>query len=427
LRRSAEWTKLAGMDKVQQATFAAVLTIALASPAIPQGLPRVDDSELVALAAEAHGACASPGAAASENRYQLLTDARVLAGLDPRFQAVCAPRPGLALRIARALADRPSPDAAAAHKVLAEFAERGIGAAPNAQLAQEHLRRAWAIGDRNVVPAAPFASSAERDFYLARPDTIAFIRLYSGVRDMPFARLRLAQALLARDGPANAEVALNLIVENALTKDPDADLVRARIWLAGSDPAARRRGLTSLRTLARHPADGGEARALLTSLARRALGGERAEDRFEAMLSLSAAAMGGGERERESFLLAVAAANGGMPPGSLTGAAAEPFARTLTHILSDDDYPAAALRSEEQGVVSLRGLVDPRGQLIYTEGTAVDQNPRLVAAVRRIYARRAIAPMGLGAARITPYMWVELAPVTFTYEGRLRGTVRLPF
>ncbi|HYG30337.1 MAG TPA: hypothetical protein VD887_08995 [Allosphingosinicella sp.] len=408
------------MNKIRQAAAAAALAIAQASGAATQGLPVVDDRELVALAAAAHAACPSPGTRPSENRYQLLTDARVLAGLESRHQAVCARRPALALRIARALAERPSPDAAAAYKVLGELA-------PNAGLAQGHLRRAWAIGGAPVVPAAPFASLAERDAYLARADTIAFIRRYVGVRGLPYARLRLAQALLARGRPTDRAAALSLVGEDALAFVPEAEFVRARIGLTDADAAVRRRGLASMRNLAHHPENGGEARALLTAIARRDLGSAHAEDRYEAIRSLAAVAIGGGARERQDLLLAVAAANGGLPPGSVNGAAAEPFARRLAGLLSDDDYPAAALRNAEQGVVTLRGLVDPRGQLVYTEPTAAGQNPRLLAVVRRSYARRRIRPMEIGAARTTPYMWVDLAPVTFTHVSRLRGTVRLPF
>ena len=84
--------------------------------------------------------------------------------------------------------------------------------------------------------------------------------------------------------------------------------------------------------------------------------------------------------------------------------------------MSDDDYPAAALRAEE-GRIVLRGLIDPRGRLIFTMPLVPGRPARLLNPVRAIYGRRQIAAVDLGALRTTPYMWVELPAVMFRIAG----------
>ena len=112
---------------------------------------------------------------------------------------------------------------------------------------------------------------------------------------------------------------------------------------------------------------------------------------------------------------AVRDANGGRAPATASDEAAEALRRRLAPLLSDDDYPAAAMRAEEQGVVRLRALIGPSGRILFTEPLIAgpEQPWTLVATVRRAYAARPLPPVDLGPNLPTPYMWIALPDVHF--------------
>lgn len=386
---------------------------------------RYPDPPLQGLAAEVQAACPSPYPP-PWNTLVLLHHARRLAGLIDDLGQRCLPHPALALRTAEAAAAIPAYDSGYALSVLAEFHERGIGTPPDPAGALALRRQVWLIS----LPgsgAPPFAGEAALDAYVARPETIAFLRRYAASPDLPFARLRLARALFLRGRPADRARAIRLLEDPALNLYEEAIFIRARDVLAsGTHGAERSRAIAGLRPLARRSYR--ESRILLEAFAREQLVRARLpEQRWDAIEWLGDLALAGAAERRAALLRHATAANGGRPPPRLAGPPAERFAPLGAYSISDDDYPAAALRAQESGTVRLLGLVDPRGRTIYTEPAGPGQSPRLLAAAQRIHASRRRAETDLGDARLAPYMWIELAPMIFTYEGPRSGTVRLSF
>jgi hypothetical protein len=348
-----------------------------------------------------------------------------MAGFDDDPGWPCTPDRALALRIVEAAADFPAYDSTYAFPMLAEFHERGIGTAADPARARLDRTRGWLITlPTGIEP--PFADEAALDAYVARPETIAFLERYARSPELPFARLRLARALFLRGRPADRERAIRLLGDSG-DLDGEAAFIRARDVLAsGMDGAERSRMAPALRRLVRR--NHREARILLEAFARAQLAQARLpEQRWDGIEWLGEVALDGDPEHRAALLRQATAANGGRPPPRLAGPPDERFAPLTASHISDDDYPVAALRAGESGVVRLAGLVDPRGRTIYTEPATPGQNPRLLVAARRLHASRRRPATDLGAARRAPYMWVELAPMTFTIEGPMRGRIHLSF
>jgi hypothetical protein len=401
---------------------AALIGIAAAAGAQPN--PPVPNPALQGLAAEVHAACPTPYPP-PWNTLQLLQHARRVAGLSDYPGRPCTPNPALALRIVEAAADFPAYDSTYAFPMLVEFHERGIGTEADPARALLYRLRGWLITLPSGVP--PFADEAELDAYVSRPETIAFLRRYAASPELPFAKLRLARALFLRGRRADRERAMRLLDDPALTQNSEAIFIRARDVLAsGGGATERSRVVSGLRQLVRW--NHREGRILLEAFARAQLAQARLpEQRWDAIEWLGEVALHGDPEHRAALLRHAAAANGGRPPPRLAGPPDERFAPLSAASVSDDDFPVAALRAQESGVVRLVGLVDPRGRLIYTEPAGPDQNPRLLVAARRLHASRRRAEADLGDARLAPYMWIELAPMIFTYEGPRGGSIRLSF
>jgi hypothetical protein len=381
------------------ATLAAIFAAAFSAAAAAPQHSRLDQAGLDASSACPHA-----------SGYSVLSRGRMLAGLVG--QPACPLRPEIALEIARAAIAEEGTDAAEAWGLLGWLTERGIGVPRSEAEAREHHRRAWLLG-YGPADRPPFAGAAEIEAYLARPQTIAFLRRHVP-RAGGHARLRLARALLARGRPSDRDEARRLLAEQPLAPDGELRLLSARMDLAAPDPEQAARGLRELRSLARLP-DGIEARSTLAAMARRRLGSRNSQaERLEAMRSLAIAALAANSLHRSEFMLAVVAANGGLPPPLLSGPEAESIRQRLRLPVTDEDYPAAAMRAEEVGRIAVRGLIDPAGRLIFTEPLAPGQPPILLAAVRRMYSSRTLPTVDLGRLRTAPYMWIELPGVVFT-------------
>ena len=412
--------KGSGFRRIVPAGLIGIAAAAGAQPASLQPNPTFQ-----ALAAEVQAVCPASYPPPWDTP-QLLHHARRISGLAPAAGEPCAPQPALALRIARTVADVPAHISGYALSVLAELHERGLGTRPDPARALAYRRQSWLIvQQRETEP--PFADEAELDAYVVRPETIAFLSRYAEAPDLPRARLRLARALFLRGRPGDGERAVRLLDEPAFDGNSEAAFIRARGVLAsGMEGPARSRAIAGLRPLARRSHPG--ARDLLAELARRQLAGaRRPEQRWDAIEWLGDLAFEGDAERRAAMLRHATAANGGRPPPRLAGFAPERYAPLTAAFISDDDFPPAARRNGESGIVRLVGLVDPRGRLIFTEPAVPEQNPRLLATARRLYASRRRPEADLGDARLAPYMWIELAPMVFTYEGPTHGSVRLSF
>ncbi|HEY0014628.1 MAG TPA: hypothetical protein VGB79_17435 [Allosphingosinicella sp.] len=413
------WT--ATIAAVLAATFAAApLSAQPAKEAAVAAGGWTSQAMLEALAAEAQRACSAPGASPPHLDYGLVSHARWLAGLEQRGTgAPCTPRPVLALRIARAAANSLHPRAADAYRLLAELHEGGLGTRRDPTAAREHRRRAWAIGDP-AEQARPFASGAAADAWLSAPPTIAFLRRYAAAESMTAARVRLARALLVpRATLERGREALALL---PATTDGgglywESQLLRHRIAIESGDETARALGTGALRALARYGGPGDVA-DYLAGMAQGTLSSPNAKEsrRREAIAWLADAAYAQGSPHRAALLRAVSAANGGFPPGTLTGEAARAARRRLQLSLTPDDYPAHAMRAEDEGHVLLRGLIDPDGWLIYTEPRIGGQPQDLLDHVRRLYAGRRLPPVDRSAAPGTPYVWVNLPVFQFRLQ-----------
>jgi hypothetical protein len=331
----------------------------------------------------------------------------------------------MALSIAEAAAETPSRWSAAAFQLLAELHARGLGAGADPAQAELFRRRAWLLALARETDF-PFASDDELDAYLGQPETIEFLARYADVPGLPRARLRLGRALLARGLPEDRDRALELLADLARVADPEERFIFARAIVDhGGSASQRERALRELRSLARSHHQ--PARELIASVVRRQLASRSPQERWEAIESLGHLAYGLDPDSVDALTQAVTAANGGRPPPRLSAPLDPQLAAALAPLINDEDYPAAALRNEESGVVTLRGLLDPRGRLIFTEPTTPGQNPRLLNAVRRIFIARWMRDVDLGGIRTAPYVWVELPPVTFRFDGPRRGSVHLPF
>ncbi len=409
---------------VRRLVTAALIGIAAAAGAQPASLQ--PNPAFQGLAAEVQAACPASYPPPWDTP-QLLHHARRISGLVPVPADGCAPQPALALRIASTVANVPAHISGFALSLLAELHERGIGTRPDPARALTYRRRSWLIIQQRQT-APPFADEAELDAYVARPETIAFLSRYAEAPDLPRARMRLARALFLRGRPEDRARAARLLNDAGLAGDLfEADFIRERDVLAsGIEGEDRRRALAGLRRLVRgyYP----QAQALLADLARRQLAeARRPEQRWDAIEWFGDLAFQGDAGHRATLLRHATAANGGRPPPRLAGPPVERFAPLLAFSITDEDYPAAALRTGEGGVVRLLGLVDPRGRTIYTEPAGPEQNPRLLAAARRLHASRRRPAADLGEARLAPYMWIELAPMTFIILDGRRGSVRLSF
>lgn len=399
--------------------------IGIAATAGAQPNPRVSNPALQGLAAEVQAACQTPHPPPWDTP-ELLNQARRASGLSNDMGRPCTPNRALALRVAEAAADVPGYDSSYAFSMLAEFHELGIGTDRDPARARLYRLRGWLITFQGGV--SPFGDEAGLDAYVARPETIAFLRRYAASPELPFARLRLARALFLRGRPADRARAIRLLDDPAVAGSDEAIFIRARDVLAsGIDGTERSRAVSGLRGLVRYR-NHREGRILLEALARDQLARARLpEQRWDAIEWLGEVAFHGDPVQRAALLRYATAANVGWPPPRLAGPPDERFAPLTAASVSDDDYPTAALRAQESGIVRLFGLVDPRGRTIYTEPAGPDQNPRLLAAARRLHSSRRRAETNLGDARLAPYMWIELAPMIFTYEGPRRGSVRLSF
>jgi hypothetical protein len=295
--------------------------------------------------------------------------------------------------------------------LLARLYERGVGVRRNADAARRHLRIAWLLRSPGSM-VAPFGGAAETDAYLALPDTIALLRRYLDVPDMPFVHMRLARALLARGGPNAAAEARALLARDGAVREQEGVFLLQRAIYETGDASERELALQRLRWSARWGDP--DSRDFVAAVALRRLTGDATPDeRREAIALLADAAFPPDSPHRAAFLREVTAANGGVPPATLTGAAAAAARRRLRLPIVPEDYPAAAWRGEEEGAVVLRGLLDPDGWLIYNEPAVGGQPPTLVAHVRRLYAQR-LPPVDRRADRATPYVWVPLPVVMFT-------------
>ena len=398
--------------------------IGIAAAAGAQPNPRVPNPALQGLAAEVQAACQTSHPPPWDTP-QLLNQARRVSGLSNDMGRPCTPNRALALRVAEAAADVPGYDSSQAFSMLAEFHQLGIGTDRDPARARLYRLRGSLITVPSVVP--PFAGEAELDAYVARPETIAFLQRYAASPELPFARLRLARALFLRGRPADRERAMRLLDDPAVGGNDEANFIRARdVLVSGIEGTERSRAVSGLRVLVRR--NHREGRILLEALARDQLARARLpEQRWDGIEWLGEVALDGDPEHRAALLRHATAANGGRPPPRLAGPPDERFAPLTAASVSDDDYPAAAVRAQESGTVRLFGLVDPRGRTIYTEPAAPDQNPRLLAAARRLHSSRRRPSADLGDARLAPYMWIELAPMTFTVEGPGAAASASPF
>jgi hypothetical protein len=389
------------MRKIAHFAPAAAALLAAAAHAGQGGW--TSDRALDRVASEARRACgglaiATPGFLAQS-----------LAGLTE--SQACPHRPELAFRLAEAMAANRW-HAADGHQLLAELHRRGLGTPASAAAADEHLRRAWLL----VAPGAmerPFPDPAEARQWLARGETIDFLRRHSA-HDGQAIRARLAQALLARGGPGDEAEARRILASPEVAGSSVARLLQARFDLAAPDEATRAAALREIRSAARSGYDWGDAADLIAELAGQRLAAATSPgQRQEAIALLADAAFAPGSPHRDAFFIAVRNANGGAEPASVPSDEAAALRQALRAQLGSIDYPAAALRAEEQGRVSLRGLVDPAGRIIFTEPLSADQPPRLVAGTRRHFAQRQLPPVELGAARRGRYLWIELPALFF--------------
>ncbi len=398
-------------------SFAVLLLAAVQTPAAPPQHP--GDPVIRRLLDQAERSCpAFPDIDGYSDyaRGRVIDYARELAGLDHAIGRECPGRPALAFRIARAVAPLGRGESITAQRLLAELYERGIGVRADPAQALTHRRLFWLLWPYETLPL-PFAGNAERDLYLARPETIAILRPYAADPRQPqiqaFARLRLAQALYAQD-PGNRAEALALLT--AEVPYAPANLLRARIQLESGDAATRPNAVTALSRLSMGGDMAEEARALLVLHARRLLASNPTpEQREEAIRMLAVVAWRLDWAPVQELMAAVREANGGRAPATASDEAASALWRRLAPLVSDDDFPAGAMRADEEGTVRLRALLGPSGRILFTEPVIAGpaQPWILVVAVRRIYLTRPIRPVDLGPDRATPYMWIALPNVRF--------------
>ncbi|HEX9966228.1 MAG TPA: hypothetical protein VGB04_14720 [Allosphingosinicella sp.] len=364
--------------------------------------PTPDQSKLLA---ELAARCRLPSEGLSTD-LDILDYAGLLAGRTAPMPHCRSRDPDLALRLARMLAEAPSAASDDAYALLADWHEKGLGVEKNSALALSYRRRAWLLG---WVAAAPFDGPQEARAYLVAPETIGFLRGRVARGALGSEWVRLAEALLAR------RAAGDLAEARTLLKSPEAGTEsRARLMLAEAalEPDATAADVAQaaarLRPAASLPSDGPGARALLLRLGRLQLAkAGTAEETWDSIQSLAAAAYAGEADPVRAFREALKAANGGLEPATVDAAAPPPR-------IQGDDYPASAIRrGATGGVVRLRALVDPRGIVIFTESLEPAQPADFVGAVRAVYARRPVPPVQLAAARPTPYVWMAVRPVSF--------------
>jgi hypothetical protein len=395
--------------------FALLLPGAAQAPAPPP--PRPGDAMVRLLLGQARRACPALPAVAGVGevpRVRLVDYARELAGLPPPTGRTCPRTPLLAVRIARAVAPLGGWESVAAQSLLADLYEAGIGVRADPARALEHRRLYWLLSP-NGNPPSPFASTAERDLYLARPETIALLRPYAAQQSQvqQLARLRLAEALYAQS-PTNRAEALALL---SAPVHGGGTLLRARIQFDGEDANARTIAVRTLSWLALYRDE--EARDLLSMHARRQLAANPTPAQREEAIRMLAGAAGRLDwAQVQELMAAVREANGGRPPATVSDETARTLRRWLAPPMSENDYPAYAMRSDEEGVVRLRALIGPSGRILFTEPIiAGPQQPWiLVVEVRRMYLTRMTQPIDLGPDRPTPYMWVALPHIRFRME-----------
>lgn len=375
-------------------TLAALVAAALAAPPSPQEK---------ALVAELARACRIPASGLSD--FELVHYAGALAG--ERTAALSCPRRdnGLALRLAKMVAETPGPESGAAYLLLASLHERGRGVKKDAAMARSYRQRAWLL---ESPWSAPFTTAAQSRAYLTAPETIAFLRGRIARGAPPKERVRLAEALLTRRAAGDVADA------RILLKTPDpATEAKARLLLAqtavepDATPADVAEAAARLRPAAPGPSANAEVRELLLRLGQLQLAKARtAEEKWDSIATLAAAAYAGEEEPLQAFRRTLLAANGGLEPATVEAEVPPPAIR-------GDDYPASALRNDISGNVHLRALVDPLGRIVFTEGVDPAEPAILVDAVRRAYALRRAPAVEIAAPRPTPYVWVTLRPVAF--------------
>ena len=378
-------------------TFLTLLAFAAAAPEIPA--PASERAQLLAeLAAECRVAKAPSSDIAIVDYAGMVANA-----LTP--EKFCRGQDkGLALRLARMIAEAPSPASGGAYGLLAAFYRGAHGMKSDSGLASFYSRRAWLLGSRFQ---SPFKTPEEMRAYIVDPETMAFLRERLARGSPPKERVWLAEALLARRAGGDVEEARTLLRTPEAVTEPAARLVLAELALEpGASPADVADAAMRLRPVAASARAGAKARPVIFRLARLQLAAAGTpEEAWEAMQSLAAAAYAGEAEPLTAFRATLLAANGGREPATVEEVAPPP--RVL-----DADYPAGAARKGVAGTVRLRALVDPRGRIVYTEAADSTQPAILVDTVRRVYASRTVPPLAI-AARPTPYVWVSVPAVNF--------------
>jgi hypothetical protein len=335
----------------------------------------------------------------------------------------CKENKALALRIARTVADGPSPASGEAFALLARFAATGVGASADQSAAERNRRFAWLLGAWQP-GGEPFADRAARTAFLASPETIALLRAKAKPDWALQTRLHLARALLARGGTADLVEAGHVAAEPAIAALNEGKVLAARLALAGGpSPVQASEATAMLRRAAIGPPgrwEGDDARAALLAVARRSLATAHTDiERWDTIRDLALAAFAGDEEALGIFRGAVARANGGKSPATLSKEEARLAGAEwrLRPGITSEDYPSGALRAGTQGDVQLRVLIDPLGRSIYTEAMGSGQDAVLVEATRRIYASRLTGEAILPQPRPTLYIWAPLQAISFRTGG----------
>lgn len=249
---------------------------------------------------------------------------------------------------------------------------------PRAAARRDEIRRVlWLRGYYSPPPGDPLRTAAEQERLLSDPRNLEFLRAWVA-RDMTdsAARLRLAQALLVEGSPQFDPVAAaSVMPEEWVTSALRLRLIAALLADRNSFDLA----FEQLRFVHRNrEPPSPEVAAAMTALLDRAMRLlERDRTRLAGARILGVLAETG-VAEARSRVLAMIEREGGMLDAAATAREIGPF----SVLINGEDYPAAALRALEQGIVRPFAVFGPDGRLVM-----IDTGPGEITALRDTVAR----------------------------------------
>ncbi len=251
------------------------------------------------------------------------------------------------------------------------------------------------------------------------PATLAFLRAAAQVSQSSMPNVLLAkhsiQSTPGRVGEAEALAYLD-VPKVAADRDAKGAMLKARILSGGvRGTAGLKQAFEFYRTDYNASLSSAPDQKAIAALymARDAIAGGDAPTLVRVMaLAASRAEPDIAQQARTEITSLIQSLNGGKAVPTLNSG--EKWVTRNPFSITSDDYPAAALRAEQQGRVSVRLLVDPAGLPLIAEIVQSSGSPYLDDYTARLVMRRTAPGFTLPPERVGHYVWLAMPTVAWS-------------